>query len=477
MSNWEEAIEGHTFQFVEELERRGFRADGGITLTGMVGVDADAVRVEVTLPDDFPFAPPLVSPPADFPPSWHRERNGVMCLYAADDRQNLPWLDVDDFVALVERWTSESKAGWPGDLPDLELERYFEQTADPLIVYGDLDDLNNKFVQLRHLGQFTRVTGPGSIAGKKRVAKNRAFGYVIDIGEPDAPPTRWEDLNAAIPAEDATAIEKAVAEGRFSYLIVRYNRGGAGAAVVLAIWKDKAGGFSLASVRSASEAKATLTLRAGVHAEALADARVAVVGLGAIGSFVCDLLSRSGCGHITAYDAEIVRPGNLIRHLADADTIGLAKPDAVKRIIESRAYSSTDVVSVPTGLPALREVAAMLAEHDLVIDASASGDVTPVLAAAAIAGGRRLLSVCLQDEGGVVRVDIIPPLQGGPIEETRLSPPPSRYEVRFEAGCGDPVSQTPAFAVYEAAALAARHAVGLLTGAPISDAGAVRDYR
>ena len=119
----------------------------------------------------------------------------------------------------------------------------------------------------------------------------------------------------------------------------------------------------------------------------------------------------------------------------------------------------------------------LFAQHDLVIDASASGDVTPVLVAAARAGDQRLLSVCLQEEGGVVRVDIIPPLQGGPIDETKLSPSPARDELRFEAGCGDPVSQTPAFAVYEAAALAARHAIALLTGAPLSDAGTVRDYR
>lgn len=476
MTVWEEARESQTFEFIEALERKGFRADAR-TLTGTVGVDTDAVRVEIVLPDGFPFMPPVAWPPKDFPRSWHRERSGAMCLYPADDRQSLPWLDVDDFLALVTRWIEESKAGWPGDFPDLDLERYFEHCTDPLVVYGDLDELTNKFVQLRHHDQFTRVTGSGAIPKKKRVAKNRAFGYVTDMGEPELPPSTWDDLKTVIPADDAALIEKAVGEGRFRYLIVRYSRGGVGAAVVLRIWKDKADTYRLASVRSASEAPATLVLRAGVHADVLAGARVAVVGVGAIGSFLCDLLSRSGIGHITAYDPDIIKPGNLIRHLADCGSVGLTKPVAVKKVIESRAYSSTVVEAVAARVPSPSEAMSLFSLHDLVIDASASGDVTPALVAIAQAGDHRLLSVCLQDEGGVVRVDIIPPLNGDPMDETKLNPPPARDEIRFEAGCGDPVSQTPAFAVFEAAALAARHAIGLLTGAPLSDAGTVRDYR
>lgn len=476
MTAWDEAIEASTFTFIEELERRGFRADDR-TLTGTVGNGAEVVRIEVALPDGFPFAPPVVSPPDDFPRSWHRERNGAMCLYPADGRENLPWLVVDDFVALVSRWLDESASGWANDFPDLDLERYFRQADEPLVVYGDLDELNNKFVQLRHFKHITRVTGPGSIRKKKRGGKGRAFGYVTGVGEPTVPPTSWDDLKAAIPSGDAALIETAVGDGRFSFLIVRYSLGGVGAAVVLAIWKDKSGAFALASIRSASEAKATLTLRAGPSITSLADARVAVVGVGAIGSFVCDLLARSGVGAITVYDPDVVRPGNLIRHAADVGSVGLPKTVAVKHAIEARPYNSTTVVSIASGVPSPREVMSLFSEHDLVIDATASGDATHLLASAAASGGHRLLSVCVQQEGRVVRVDVIPPVNGESIPEMVLGPPPAREDLRFEAGCGDPVSQTPAFAVVEAASLAARHAVGLLTGTPVSDAGTVRDYR
>lgn len=476
MNGWAEAIEASTFAFIEELERRGFRADDGV-LTGAVGEVDDAVRVDITLPGDFPFAPPRVLPPTNFPRSWHRERDGAMCLYPADGRDELPWLDVPEFLALVARWVAESRSGWPGDFPDLDLERYFPQAESPLVVYGDLDTLNNKFVQLRPIRNTIRVTGPGSIPKKKRGGKGRSFGYVTDIGQPDAPPATWEDLKAAIPTTDATLIEKAVANGRFSYLIVRYCRGGVGAALVLRIWKDKASELNIQAVKSASDAPATLRLRAGAAAPTLGDTRIAVIGVGAVGSFICDLLSRAGIGTITAYDPDTIRPGNLIRHLAGNAMVGLTKPEAVKRVIEARSYTSTTVHPMTTSAPGPREVMALFSEHNLVIDASASGDATHLLASAAAAGGHQLLSVCLQENGSVVRVDVIPPLGGNPIPATTLGPAPGRDDLHFEAGCGDPVSQTPAFAVYEAASLAVRHAIGLLTASPVTEAGVVHDYR
>jgi hypothetical protein len=201
------------------------------------------------------------------------------------------------------------------------------------------------------------------------------------------------------------------------------------------------------------------------------------VGAGAIGSFLCDLLSRAGLGTVTIYDPDIMRPGNLIRHLVGADSVGLSKPEAVKRSIESRPFNSSVIVAVPQPAPVPRQVMSLFSENTLVIDASAAGGTTDMLAKAATAGGHHLLSVCIQEEGRVARVDVIPPLDGEPLSPTELGPPTAREGLKFEAGCGDPVSQTPAFAVLEAASLAARCAVGMLTGAPICSAGIIRDYR
>jgi hypothetical protein len=478
MTVWEDAIEAATAEFVEQLEQRGFHADGRKVRGSMPGNTA-TVELQIEIPDAFPFTPPIVSPPDDYPRSWHRELSGAMCLYPTDGREDLPWLDIDDFLKTVARWLDESASGWAADSPDLDLDRYFPQLSDePLVVYGDLDSVNNRFVRFRREKDITQLVGAGSIPkGAQSLKKNRAFGYIAVIGEPATPPASWNDLKAMLPAGDAQTVEAAVRDRRLEYLIVRYSRGGVEAAVALRAWKSRSGTIELAAVRSASEARSALALRAGPNAEKLADASVAVVGAGAIGSFLCDLLARAGVGTITVYDPDVVRPGNLIRHLAGADMVGLAKPNAVQRVIESRPFNSSRMFAIAEPAPSPKEVMSLFRENNLVIDASAAGGTTDMLAKAAIAGGHRLLTVCIQEEGSVVRVDVIPPLEGDPLAPATLGPPPGRQDLRFEAGCGDPVSQTPAFAVLEAASIASRCAVGLLMDAPVCMAGIIRDYR
>jgi hypothetical protein len=89
---------------------------------------------------------------------------------------------------------------------------------------------------------------------------------------------------------------------------------------------------------------------------------------------------------------------------------------------------------------------------------------------------QRILTVCLKDNGAVVRVDVIPPLQGTPLPPT-LEGPNTGEPVVYETGCGDPVSLTPPHAVLEVAASATRHAVGLLLETPVTQSGEIRDYR
>lgn len=477
MTGWEDAIEAATADFIEQLERRGFLV-AGTCLSGDMHIDASAVPIRIEIPESFPFVPPVVWPPDDFPRSWHRDLNGAMCLYPADGRANLPWLGPDDFLRTCERWLKESMTGWTRDFPDLDLDRYFTSGDEPLVVYGDLEALSTPFIQLRHETNVTRVLGAGSIPkGTKGLKRNRAFGYVAAIGEPPTPPTNWDELKTMLPAEDMHAIEAAIRDRRLSYLIVRYSRGDATAAVVLRAWKGKSGAIELAATRSACDAPSVLGLRAGSSAAQLAGASVVVVGAGAIGSFLCDLLARAGVGTITIYDPDMVRPGNLVRHFAGADAIGHSKPEAVKRAVESRPFNSSVVVAFPQSAPLPRQIMSLFSDNNLVIDASAAGGTTDMLGRAATAGGHHLLSVCIQEEGAVARIDVVPPLAGEPLAPTVLGPPTAREYLKFEAGCGDPVSQTPAFAVFEAASLAARCAVGMLTDSPICTAGIIRDYR
>lgn len=75
-----------------------------------------------------------------------------------------------------------------------------------------------------------------------------------------------------------------------------------------------------------------------------------------------------------------------------------------------------------------------------------------------------MLSVYVQRDGGVVRVDHWP-LRDGATHLTPIPPLPDEERTLLrEGGCGDPVSPTPPYAVLTAASLACRVAADMLMG-------------
>ena len=68
--------------------------------------------------------------------------------------------------------------------------------------------------------------------------------------------------------------------------------------------------------------------------ERLAQAHVAVFGLGGVGSFAAEALARTGIGQITLVDKDIVEASNINRQLiALEDTLGLPKVDVMAQRI------------------------------------------------------------------------------------------------------------------------------------------------
>jgi hypothetical protein len=102
----------------------------------------------------------------------------------------------------------------------------------------------------------------------------------------------------------------------------------------------------------------------------------------------------------------------------------------------------------------------LLVSYDVVVDATADSTATAVLTATANAGAGQLLSACVLADGYAARVDRTPVREGEQPLPPPVLPPPSGAV--YETGCGSPVSTTPPAAVWEAAAIATRHAIGLL---------------
>lgn len=76
----------------------------------------------------------------------------------------------------------------------------------------------------------------------------------------------------------------------------------------------------------------------------LAQASVAILGCGSMGSKIAASLARAGIGKFVLIDGDLMLPENLVRNDLDWDVVGLDKPDGVKRRIAKIAPSANVIV-------------------------------------------------------------------------------------------------------------------------------------
>lgn len=461
--------------FEEGLIRAGF-VEKGAGWRGPVPHGGSSTEVLITLGERFPFRPPRVYPvdPDAVPWSWHRELDGALCLVAEDDHEGLWWTEAPAFLEHVAAWFEQSDAGWPGDRPDLDLDRYFASSEDKrLYLYDDLAQYRNGFVRFRASNNNTLRIGRGTRPAKTSKHSQDRYGYVADLGNVDMPPRTWKDISARIDPE--VDLDRRIRQFTIAVMVLIYRRGTHDGAITLEVWPTTDGGVAVRRLRSGADTLAAKSARAGLLAAELQRCHVAVVGVGALGSFIADMLVRSGVRQLTLADHDVVMPGNLVRHLVGPNAVGLSKVQAVKEHLLLRNDLPTlQIQVIAKTLVSGKEAVDLLRDHDLVVNATADFATTALLHVTAESLGRQVLSAALQDEGATYRIDVLPPLDGA------ATLPPSTIDVErnvpevFEAGCGSPVSSTPPHAVIEAAAATVRHAVGLLMNRPLHPAGETR---
>jgi len=123
---------------------------------------------------------------------------------------------------------------------------------------------------------------------------------------------------------------------------------------------------------------------ARMHGEAalqvFAAARVCIVGIGGVGSWAAEALARSAIGAITLIDLDMISESNTNRQLhALGDAYGQAKVDAMQQRIV--AINPLCKVSVVEDFLSTENMATLLADHDIVLDAI---DNVPVKVALAV---------------------------------------------------------------------------------------------
>lgn len=476
IADYEEYVAYSRQHFEEGLSRAGF-IECDSAWRGAIRHPSGSTEVEISFRARFPFQPPRVVPidPASVAWSWHRELDGALCLVAEDDHDDLWWTEASALLEHVTAWFEQADAGWPDDRLDLDLERYFRSSQDErLYLYDNLASYLNGFVRFRPSSNNTMRVGNGTRLPKVSNRSKDRFGYVADLGDIDVPPRSWQDVAARIAPD--VGLDRRIRNHLIDIVVLIYRRGAHDGAIVLEVWPSKDGGIAVRRLRAAADTTAAKTARAGVVAPLLNEARVAIVGVGAIGSFTADLLLRAGIRHLTLVDDDIVKPGNLIRHLVGPEMVGLPKVTAVKRHVVARHEVAADDIKVLDESVLSFDVAMeFLTSHDLVVDTSADFATTALLHVAARSARKRIISASIQNDGATYRVDLLPPLEGAdPLPSSSIEVERQLPAV-FEAGCGSPISPTPPHVAVEAASATVRHVIGLLTDRPVDPSGEVRN--
>lgn len=149
----------------------------------------------------------------------------------------------------------------------------------------------------------------------------------------------------------------------------------------------------------------------------LAAARVAVVGLGAVGSYAVEGLARAGIGHLRLVDFDLVRPININRQLFALDsTVGQPKVEvARRRVLDINPDCAVEALCLFVSSETIADV--LRPPLDFLIDAVDSLGPKVTLLAGAVRAGIPVIS-CM---GAASRTDPLA-IRIGDLSETEHCP-------------------------------------------------------
>jgi hypothetical protein len=224
-----------------------------------------------------------------------------------------------------------------------------------------------------------------------------------------------------------------------------------------------------------------LKLRAGPDVDALATKRVVAFGLGAVGSNAVLRLAEVGLGQLVLVDNARLRPGDIVRHAAGSWAVGDSKVSAVRFLAHARApWSKVSAIDRSPWDP--REIAALIEDSDLVVDATGFASFANLMSEMCAEGLVGLISAALYRGGAIARVrrQALPPdvkISERAGDERYVKIPVGDEPRVFEPGCSSPVNNASPIAVASVAALTADVAVDSLVGRDLYPDEIVDVYR
>jgi len=117
----------------------------------------------------------------------------------------------------------------------------------------------------------------------------------------------------------------------------------------------------------------------GRFSQAFRDAKIALIGCGALGSSIAELLARGGVNNLIFIDPDNLVAGNLVRHTLSGQDIGENKAVALaNRLISVAPFSiiTSHAIRLPTEK---NEITSLFDDRDIIIDCTANDEVISAL--------------------------------------------------------------------------------------------------
>lgn len=226
------------------------------------------------------------------------------------------------------------------------------------------------------------------------------------------------------------------------------------------------------------------------HMQPLENKRAAIVGLGALGSQMADMLAKAGLGSAFYLDHDIYTAGNRVRHQLDLSELGRPKVRGVsERALRVDPWSTVEIQGTRLGAAVGGaheslvqdvddQIVNELATCDLVINAAANSTAGSYLSAIAheidrpvlhtfVSAGSWGARILVQRPGESACWDCLaysqkyPERNVGGVTVPDVSSDPDVTEV-MERGCADPTFTGPGFELAAAAAASTRVAVQVM---------------
>ena len=435
----------------------------------------DATTMDLVLVHGWPFAPPaLVVQGLD---TNHYTLDGLVCMWREGDA-TLDWTTVDGLFARIEAWCADAQDGW--DTDDLGRDALLNfKLKDPTLAMFDLTTLGTARGSWGDFHGRLHTSPPRVELGPGRACEaSHLTGLWFRVGALGVPPRQLSELRRCLSRVQWKGLERALAarrmgdpgapSGGVDLILLCWERGKQ-LEVLIIVCRGIGDEVEGVALQAAPNEEENLILRAGPDARALRDRRIALFGAGALGGHVAVTLAESGGGFLRPVDADVLTPGNVVRHVAGHDWVGAAKVRAVEAMINSHApWCKVTCVAKSPLRPS--EIDALISDVDIVVDATGNAAATFAVAARARNAGLPFVSGALYRGGRIARVRRYARPEDSPLDEREsprypIIPPDEEQDVaRAAVGCSAPVNNAPPSTVLACSSLIVQSTIDVLMG-------------